>query len=367
MAIMLFVGMLLPFIFTWQSFESILANYTGEQNLLLKELESLQTQLTTIVLIILTFSLFGTFALVDLLISPLRQIMTDLKKVSYGRLKKHIKIKSGDELQTLAESLNKMTDRFSEIVNREKTISQMKSDFVSLAAHQLRTPISGIKWALERILTDDVNPLSKDHRQLLTKMSEKTEELITMIRDLMDVMRIEEGKFGYEPREEQLEPIIQELFQAKLPRAKTKNIILNLERPSEPIPSLLIDPQNIRLAIENLVDNALDYTQEGGKISISLEREEKQVTVRVSDTGIGIPEKELTRIFSKFFRGIQAIRMQTMGNGLGLYITKNIIVRHGGKIMVQSKEGQGSTFSFTLPIPEKFLKKKEYKKFIEEF
>ena len=152
-----------------------------------------------------------------------------------------------------------------------------------------------------------------------------------------------------------------------MPRAKMKNINFELKRPSVPLPLLLLDAQSIKTALENIVDNALDYTPPGGTVTVSLVQKENNVIIVISDSGIGIPQNEISRIFDKFFRGAQAIRMQTEGDGMGLYIAKNIIKLHGGKIKVESKQGQGSIFSTILPIPKKFLRLKEYGKFIEKF
>ena len=357
--------MLLPLISVVQIVEGLLANYPDQLPVHL--LLELKTEIFPVTLIVSIFSLFGTFLLLAIIIAPLREIIKKIKGISRGNFKEHIEVNSGDELQTLTDNLNKMSERFSRIVEREKTISQMKSDFVSLTAHQLRTPISGIKWAINTILAGKNENLTTEQNQLLRKINEKNESVILTIKDLMDVMRIEEGKFLYDLKEEFLEPIIQELFQEKLPNAHAKNIALGFVKSRDPVPPLLIDSQNIRLALENLIDNAIEYTPQNGKVTISFARQEKNAIINISDSGVGIPEDELGRIFDKFFRGIRAIRMQTEGNGLGLYISKNIIKHHGGKIRVVSKEGQGSTFSVTLPIPEKFLGKEKYKEFIAEF
>ena len=366
---LLIISLLLPLIFAVHGFEKLIINYAQYETqleVLYSELEALKSQITLITLTVLIVTILGSFVLFELIISPLLKIVKGTEEILRGNSKKQLDITSGDELQILAGNLNKMNKKFSDVLEREKTISQMKSDFVSLAAHQMRTPISAIKWALHSMLHDEVGPISEEQRALLRRTAEKSEVMINVIKDLMDVMRLEEGKYPYEPREERLEPLIQQVFQEKISRAKLNDVIFDLKRPSSLLPLLLIDAQSIKTALDNVIDNALDYTPPKGKVTIDLMQEQNNVIITVSDNGIGMPQNEIPRIFDKFFRGTLAIRMQTEGNGMGLYIAKNIIERHGGKITVRSKTDQGSTFYITLPIPEKFLQPKQYKKFIEE-
>ena len=122
--------------------------------------------------------------------------------------------------------------------------------------------------------------------------------------------------------------------------------------PTRPLPKLFIDPERIHIALENLFENAIFYNREGGRVSISVRQDENYVKIIVHDTGIGISTQDIPRLFSKFFRGANAIRKQTEGHGLGLYISQNIIQAHGGTIAVQSEEGKGSTFTVTLSISD---------------
>jgi signal transduction histidine kinase len=162
-------------------------------------------------------------------------------------------------------------------------------------------------------------------------------------------------------------PIIQKLYKNYLPKARAKEIVFTLEESSNPFPPLFLDAKNISLAIGNLITNALSYTPRGGAVILSLHWGKNKVEIRVSDTGIGIPNEELPRLFNKFFRGSNAVKLETEGNGLGLFIVKNIVENHRGKIVVQSEVGKGSVFSLFLPIPAKFLSKEQYQKFIEKF
>ena len=130
-----------------------------------------------------------------------------------------------------------------------------------------------------------------------------------------------------------------------------KKMALSFERPKEILPTLSVDREKMELAVQNLLENAVKYTPEGGKITVSLEKDSHDVIFKIKDTGVGIPAAQHERIFTKFFRGDNVIRMETEGSGLGLYTTRNIIEAHKGKIWFDSKEGAGTTFTFMIPIP----------------
>ncbi|HED38489.1 MAG TPA: HAMP domain-containing histidine kinase, partial [Ignavibacteria bacterium] len=141
--------------------------------------------------------------------------------------------------------------------------------------------------------------------------------------------------------------------------AKERNITLEFEKPKEYLDPFVFDANKMPLALQNLIDNAIKYTPPGGNVKVSIEKKGKYIEIRVKDSGVGIPNDQRKRLFSKFFRARNVLRMQTAGSGLGLFIVKNIITRHGGKIDVKSKEGEGSTFYFTLPIVEELIPKEE--------
>lgn len=359
------ISFIITLFFLTGIFEEVIDPYKGE---LLLRFQSSLNRIFLVSILIVLFAISLTFLLIETLISPLWTIIKSARQILKGNMRTRIKIETGDELQELAQIINTTTEQFAENLEREKSISRMKSDFLSIAAHQLRTPLSGIKWAIDALVTGSLGEISKEQTVLLRKTGGKVEALILLIKDLLDVVRIEEGKFGYHFTEGQIAYILEQAYQEALPYAEEKNITFNLKPPKKNLPNILFDERNIRYAVDVLIENAINYTLPGGTIDMELGETKKHISVSIKDTGIGIPELELGRLFTKFFRASNAIRMQTEGNGLGLFIVKNVIDRHGGKIMVQSKQGQGSTFFFTLPIPEKFLGRKgKYKKFIEEF
>ena len=246
-------------------------------------------------------------------------------------------------------------------VSREKMIERMKSEFVSISAHQLRTPLSAIKWTLRMLLDGDLGEMTKEQREFIEKSYKSNERMINLINDLLDVTRIEEGRYLYKPVLIDFEPFVQFVINTYREEIKKKELKLELKKPEKKLPQVKVDAEKIQLAIQNLLDNAIRYTPTGGKIIISLGYIEKAIEFSIKDTGVGILKNQQSRVFSKFFRGANAIRMETEGSGLGLYIAKNIIEAHGGKIWFESEEGKGTTFHFTLPMKE------EFGEFLKEF
>jgi PAS domain S-box-containing protein len=239
-------------------------------------------------------------------------------------------------------------------ITRERIIERMKTEFVSISAHQLRTPLSAIKWTLGMLLDGDLGEITKDQKEFLFKTYASNERMINLINDLLDVSRIEEGRYLYKPTLNELEPIIQFIVNSCKEQLEKKRIILEIKKPAKKLPKIMVDVEKIKLAIQNFIDNAIKYTLDGGRVEISFSSDENNVEVSVKDSGIGIPKEQQGRIFSKFFRGNNAIRMETDGSGLGLFISKNIIEAHGGKVWFESEDGKGTTFHFSFPVKEEF-------------
>ena len=246
-------------------------------------------------------------------------------------------------------------------ITREKMVERMKTEFVSLAAHQLRTPLSAIKWTLRMLLDGDLGEITAEQRDFIEKTYSSNERMIALINDLLDVTRIEEGRYLYKPILTDFEPICQFVINSYQDEIKRKKLKLEFKKPEKKLPQVKVDVEKIRLVIQNLLDNAVRYTPAGGEIIISLAQAKKAIEFSIKDTGIGIPKDQQERVFSKFFRGTNVIRMETEGSGLGLYITKNIIEAHGGKIWFESGAGKGTTFYFSLPTKE------EFGEFLKEF
>jgi PAS domain S-box-containing protein len=234
-------------------------------------------------------------------------------------------------------------------VTREKMIERMKTEFVSISAHQLRTPLSAIKWTLKMFLDGDLGELTKEQREFLEKTYRSNERMINLINELLNVTRIEEGRYLYRPVLADIVPICQSVIDLYKDEIKKKNLKFEFKRPKE-LPKVRVDIEKISLVIQNLLENAIRYNKVGGEIEIVLRDREKEIEFLIRDTGIGIPKDHQNRVFTKFFRAPNAMKMETEGSGLGLFITKNIVEAHGGRIWFESEEGKGTTFYFTLPV-----------------
>jgi len=234
-------------------------------------------------------------------------------------------------------------------LTREKMIDQMKSEFISIAAHQLRTPLSAIKWVIKMLLDGDMGKLNDEQSKILFKGYRSNERIINLVNDMLNVSRIEEGRFGYSFGRENFEEALKIVIDNLDNQIKEKNLDLKIIKPKK-IPLVYMDKQKMVLVLQNLIENSVKYTPENGKIEVSLEPGKRFVNVSVKDSGVGVPEKDQIKLFTKFFRAENVIKMQTEGSGLGLFMVKNIIEKHGGDISVKSKEGEGTEMNFTLPL-----------------
>lgn len=241
---------------------------------------------------------------------------------------------------------------------REEEILKTKSEFLTVAAHQMRTPLSGIRWSLETLLGEDNKNLNETQRDLLKRTLEATDKVLKLANDLLDTANIEAGKFGYEFVQGDLSALIQKVIEGYISLAERHGIKIYFQPPPDGLQPFKFDPMRIKIVIQNLIENALRYNVENGQIIIKIEKKPPYVEVSVTDTGIGIPKEEIPKLFTKFFRATNVLKYETEGTGLGLYITKNIIEAHGGKIWAESIENRGSTFYFTLPMDEKLLPKR---------
>lgn len=246
-------------------------------------------------------------------------------------------------------------------VTRERIIARSKSEFISIAAHQLRTPLSAVKWTMRLLMDGDLGVLNSSQFKLLGRGYETNEKMIQLVNDLLNVSRIEDGRFGYRFNKANIVETITSIVTNSAISAREHGVKVTFDAPAQAIPPFVFDQEKISLAFQNIVDNAIKYTPQGGEVSVSVVTEGEFVKISTHDTGVGIPKSQIGRLFSKFFRAENVIHMQTSGSGLGLFIVKNIITRHGGKISVESEENKGSTFWFTLPTNETLIPSRDEK------
>lgn len=244
-------------------------------------------------------------------------------------------------------------------ISHEAFLSRIKSEFVSIAAHQLRTPLAAVKWSLRLLLDGDFGKIEERQFEFLQKSYDINERMIKLVNDLLDAARIEEGRFGYEFKEIDYAGFVSKLLKNYEVTAKISKVNFIFSESKDLIPPLYADPERLSIALSNLIENSLRYTRPGGRVTVKVSREGEYVETNVSDTGVGIPGEEQPRVFSKFFRASNAVKLETEGTGLGLFIARNIARRHGGEITFVSKEGEGSTFTLTLPLKKELVPARE--------
>ena len=234
-------------------------------------------------------------------------------------------------------------------VSKEKELEEMKIDFVSMAAHELRTPLTAIRGYLSVLQEETQESMTKEQKSFLDKAFISSSQLASLVENLLSVSKIEKGAMRLEQEETDWKEVLEENFNNFIPLAKEKNIKFTLNNLDD-LPKVFVDKFRVGEVISNLIANAINYTKTGGSVTVSAEANEKEVTTHVKDTGQGIPERAIPKLFTKFFRVSGVLEQGSKGTGLGLYISKAIVDMHKGRIWVESKIGIGSTFSFTVPL-----------------
>jgi len=234
-------------------------------------------------------------------------------------------------------------------VTREKAVERSKNEFITIAAHQLRTPVSGLRWVFNILRSGELGKLNKDQKEVVENGDARAAEMVQLVNDFLNVARISDDRFDYQFTKNDIQPLVESVQNGFAGVAEQKGVKFKASVDAD-VPEFEFDPEKISILLNNLVDNAIKYTQKGGMVSLSVSKEKGGVGISVTDSGIGIPKEEQERLFEKFFRSKKATQMFTDGSGLGLFIVKSVIDNHNGTIVVHSEEGVGTTFSVTLPL-----------------
>jgi signal transduction histidine kinase len=339
------------------------------------------------------------------IISPLNLLLEATNRLAKGDLNYRVPINTKDEIATLSETFNSMAsnlvshtvDLEREVEERTKKLEEhvatnkrqvenfaqlnkelntgttllirrdlelsraneklqkfdeIKSNFISIVAHQLRTPLSGVKWTLSMLLNGDMGPLTNDQKTFLMKTYESNARMIALVNDMLVVDRVQSGRVHYGFKHIDMVDLMDNVLFEISPQALKRNISIKYKNKFEHLPQAYIDPSSMRAVLQNLLENAIKYTMNGGLIELDVKVDGDYLMISVADNGIGIPKVQQKDIFAKFFRANNAVTQETDGSGLGLYISKSLVEKNGGKIWFESVPDKGSTFYFTVPLKE---------------
>lgn len=229
-------------------------------------------------------------------------------------------------------------------------LDKAKDEFLSMASHQLRTPLTSVKGYISMIMDGDAGKVSTDQKTLLGEAFNNSERMVALINDFLSISRIQTGRFVIEKTPIDLSLIVEQEVNSLRANAAARQMELVYERPND-LPIMEIDEGKIRQVIMNFIDNAIYYSHPNTKININLSVATGEILFTVKDTGIGVPKTERDQLFTKFFRATNAKKTRPDGSGVGLFLAKKVVDDHGGKIIFESTEGKGSTFGFSLPMP----------------
>lgn len=258
-----------------------------------------------------------------------------------------------EEIQAFNTTLqNRVTEATRELKSTNKklvALDEAKDEFISMASHQLRTPLTSIKGYISMILEGDLGKVNQAQEKALKEAFGSSQRMVYLIADFLNVSRIKTGKFMIEPKEVDLPNIVSEEITQLREMASSRDLKVEYEQPAI-FPRVMLDDNKIRQVMMNMVDNAIYYTPSGGTITIQLFSDGDEVFFKVKDTGIGVPKREQHKLFTKFYRAGNARKARPDGTGLGLFMAQKIVVEQGGAIIFESAEGKGSTFGFRFPL-----------------
>lgn len=261
-----------------------------------------------------------------------------------------ILIRSVQEEIKRKEELQVLTQELAEANQELKRLDAAKSEFISIASHQLRTPLTAIRGYISLVLEGSYGKVSPTLQDVLNKVYTVNNRMGQLVEDLLNISRIESGRVQYNFVEAQIEPIVADVVDMFGIMAKDRGLFMKIKLPKKSLPILRLDVNKIREVVSNLIDNALKYTKEGG-VTVTVEGDTNAVSISVKDTGIGVNPEESKRLFEKFTRSSETMKLDVSGTGLGLYVGKNFVEAHGGLLTVESEgPGKGATFIVKLPV-----------------
>jgi signal transduction histidine kinase len=283
------------------------------------------------------------------ILEPVEQIVLGAGLVSKGKLEHRIDLKTNDELQSLAGAVNNMASSLQKYIEALKDLDRLKDEFIIIASHNLRTPLTAIKGYISILGSEE--KIKGAVAPTLEKITQASAKLEAIVEELINIVSIEtKGTIASKTRVD-LGNLLNDLLLSFKSKAEERKILLSFQAPES---SLLVsgDEAKLKVAFNNLFDNAIKFNKEGGTVQVSVGTQESGVVVKVADTGIGISEKEVPLVFKKFHRATDILQYNYEGLGLGLYLTRVIVEAHGGRVWFDSSQGVGSNFYVGLPLDD---------------
>lgn len=307
-------------------------------------------QMGVLVVLAIVLSAISFYFNTHLIVRPLKKIITamDAFTTNGDRVPMSDIGAAPQEIRLLASVFDSFAERVEIAHAHDVEVSRVKSDFISTAAHQLRTPLTGIRWALEAL---EKEPLNEIQQSLVKSAVDKSRDLVTVVGTLLDISSIESGKYKYTFAPVSVQSLVAEITKDFMPLAAEHKVTLQYQIGEGTLPNARADRERIKWVLNNLIENAIRYTPSGGSVTVSVAAAPGRVQVRVHDTGIGIEPKDRGNIFERFYRAGNAIIKENKGSGLGLYIARTIATDHGGDLnFMPNTDSTGTTFVLSLPI-----------------
>lgn len=303
-------------------------------------IEALKDQVRILTLLIALISGLLSFITSSFITKPLKGLMKVVQKITNGQLDQQVEVVGNGEIAELGNAFNHMTKQL-------QRVEQSRQEFVSNVSHELKTPLSSIKVLTESLMFQEDVPV-EIYKEFFEDINSEVDRLNSIISDLLTLVRLDQREIPLNIKEVNMGELLQGILKRLVPLAKKKSIDLIYESQREVLAE--IDEVKLSLALTNLIENAIKYTPEGGRVNVSLQADLQDASIIVADTGIGIAKEEQSRIFERFYRTDKTRNRETGGTGLGLAITYKTVVMHNGSIGVESEEGKGSIFTVQIPL-----------------
>jgi signal transduction histidine kinase len=330
-----------------------------------KRADRITLYLVLVIIGVIIFIIIQVMFISKNITKPVNDLTKAAEQFGHGNFVE-VKMERKDEIGLFAQTFNKMAkdimatnEALQKELDKTKALDRQKSEFLSIAAHQLRTPMAGLKWVIKMMLEGDLGTVTEEQKHHLGNAAQNSDRMIKLINDLLDVTKIEEQEFQYKYESIKIDELVNAVVISLQENINKKKIKINITKETD-LPLISVDKEKMRIVINNIIDNAIKYSPMSKQVDIRLKQEGGNIKIAIQDYGYGIPEDQMNQVFSKFFRGSNILKIETdlstIGTGLGLYLAKDIVTKHGGDISFTSEEAKGTTFVVSLPLIRKQIK-----------